>query len=263
MSETQPPSAPEPLAESFTDNRAAFRTGFAEGAGMPTIMVTSAMLGFGSLARDSGLSLDVAVALSVGIWGLPGQVAMAELWAMGAPVLAILVTSSMANMRFMPMALVTVPLFKGDGRAAWTRYLAVQFMSINIWTVFMRRAPAIETVRRFPFFMGVGTVCMIGGASGTVAGFLLAGAMPPAVTIALVFMNPAYFMFVFSSVRQRNCIIAVILGAFTGPLLHQITPDWSVPLTGLLAGTAAFVLDRATLHVTARAKRGGGDDGTA
>ncbi len=267
MSATEPPPAVPPSAETdtaaFADNRAAFVTGLGEGAGMPTIMVTSAMLGFGTLARDSGLSLDVALSLSVGLWGLPGQVAMAELWAMGAPVLAIVVASSMANMRFMPMALVTVPLFRGDGRAAWTRYLAVQFMSINIWTVFMRRAPVIPIQQRFPYFMGVGTVCMTGGTLGTLCGFVLAGTMPPAVTIALVFMNPAYFLFVFSSVRQRNCIIAVILGAFTGPVLHQITPNWSVPLTGLLAGTAAFALDQATRPRAKQAKHKDADHGDA
>lgn len=213
---------------------------------MPTVMVSSAMLGFGSLARDSGLTLDVTVFLTVGLWGLPGQVAMAEMWAMGAPILAIVVASSMGNMRFMPMALVTVPWFRGDGRPSWTRYLAAQVMSINIWTIFMRRGPDIELAHRYPYFMGIGAVCLVGGTTGTILGFVLAGELPKAVTIALVFMNPAYFLFVFSSVRQRNCIIAVILGAFTGPLLHQMTPNWSVPLTGLLAGTAAFLLDRAT-----------------
>jgi predicted branched-subunit amino acid permease len=227
---------------------------------MPTVMVTSAMLGFGSLARDSGLSLDVTLALSIGIWGLPGQVAMAELWAMGAPWLAIIVTSSLANMRFMPMALVTVPWFRGDKRPGWTRYLAVQVMSINIWSVFMRRVPVIPLDQRYPYFMGIGVPCLIGGAVGTTAGFIMAGTMPPAVTIALVFMNPAYFMFVFSSARQRNTIIAVTLGAFTGPLLHQVTPDWSVPLTGLIAGTAAFMLDRATARMTSENRRDGDGD---
>lgn len=251
MSDTEKPS-PETR---FGSSRQAFRGGVSEGAKMPTVMVTSAMLGFGSLARDSGLSLDVTVALSVGVWGLPGQVAMAEMWAMGAPMLAILVASSMGNMRFLPMALVTVPWFKGDGRPAWTRFLAAQLMSINIWTVFMRHAPNIAAEHRYPYFMGIAAICMLGGIVGTVGGFVLAGAMPAAVTIALVFMNPAYFLFVFSSVRQRNCIIAVILGAFTGPLLHQVTPDWSVPLTGILAGTAAFLLDRATPSRGAKRRR--------
>ena len=219
---------------------------------MPTIIVTSAMTGFGSLARDSGLSLDVSVALSIGLWGLPGQVAMVELWAMGAPVLAILIASSMGNLRFLPMALVTVPWFQGDGRASWTRYLAVQVMSINIWTIFMRHAPMIRLDQRYPYFMGVGSICLVGGTTGTVLGYTLAGTMPPAVTIALILLNPAYFLFVFSSVRQRNCIIAVILGSFTGPLLHQLTADWAIPLTGLIAGSLAFLLDRAT-------KRNGND----
>jgi predicted branched-subunit amino acid permease len=249
-----------PLSSSaFHDDRSAFMGGIRAGAKMPTVMVTSAMLGFGSLARDSGLSLDVTIFLSVGLWGLPGQVAMAEMWAMGAPFLAIVVASSMGNMRFMPMALVTVPWFRGDGRRAWTRYLAAQLMSINIWTVFMRHGPDISVQQRYPYFMGVGVICLIGGTIGTVLGYSLAGTLPVAVTIALVFMNPAYFLFVFSSVRQRNCIISVILGAFTGPLLHQVTPNWSVPLTGLLAGTAAFLLDRATnRHIP----RGGRHAGT-
>lgn len=230
----------------FTDDRNAFWGGVREGGKMPTLMVSSAMVGFGSLARDSGLSLDVSVFLSIAVWGLPGQVAVAEMWALGAPLLAIVVASSMANMRFMPMALVTVPWFRADKRPKWTRYLAAQVMSINIWTIFMRRGPAIEVEHRYPYFMGIGVICLIGGTIGTVVGFVLAGSLPPAVTIALVFMNPAYFLFVFSSVRQRNCIIAVILGGFTGPLLYQVMPNWSVPLTGLLAGTAAFLLDRAT-----------------
>ncbi|MBT6096352.1 MAG: AzlC family ABC transporter permease [Rhodospirillaceae bacterium] len=230
----------------FEGTSSAFKGGLRDGAMMPVIMVSSAMLGFGSLARDSGLSLDVTVFLTLGLWGLPGQVAMAEMWAMSAPILAIVVASSMGNMRFLPLALVTVPWFRGDKRPKWTHFLAAQVMSINIWTIFMRQAPEIELQHRYPYFMGIGAICLVGGTTGTVLGFVLAGELPVAVTIALVFMNPAYFLFVFSSVRHRNCIIAVILGAFTGPLLHQVSPDWSVPLTGILAGTAAFLLDRAT-----------------
>jgi len=240
---TDSEAAPPPPA--FADPGAAFAAGLAEGAKMPAIMVTSSMVGFGSLARDSGLSLDITLFLTVGIWGLPGQVAMAELWALGAPVLAIVVASSMGNLRFLPMALVTVPWFRGDKRPAWTRYLVAQVMSINIWTLFMRRAPDIALGGRYPYFLGVGVICLIGGSIGTALGYVLAGELPTEVTIALVFMNPAYFMFVFSSVRQRNCIIAVVIGVVAGPLLHQVTTDWSVPLTGLLAGTAAFLIDRA------------------
>ena len=213
---------------------------------MPFVMVTASMVGFGSLARDSGLTLDITLALSIGLWGLPGQVAMAELHAMGVPIIAIVLASSMGNLRFLPMGLVMMPVFRGDPQAHRWRFVIGQIMAINPWTVFMRRAPQISVPLRFPYYMALASTCLAGGALGTVAGYILYGSLPFVVTVSLVFLNPAYFVFVFSSVRQRNCIIAVVLGAFTGPLLHQVTPDWSVPLTGLIAGTAAFFLNRWT-----------------
>jgi len=211
---------------------------------MPAWMVTASMVGFGSMARDSGVGLDIALGSSLGIWGLPGQVAMTELFALGAPVLAIVVASSMANLRFMPMAVVMMPYFKGDARAMGWRYFIAHLMSINIWSVFMVRGPAMPLTERFPFYLGLSLVCMTGGAIGTILGYLLAAAMPFYVSVALVFLNPAYFVFIFSSVRVRNCLIAVVIGAIMGPLLHQITPDWGVPITGVVAGTIAFGLDR-------------------
>ena len=213
---------------------------------MPFVMVTASMVGFGSLARDSGLTLDITLALSIGLWGLPGQVAMAELHAMGAPIIAIVLASSMGNLRFLPMGLVMMPVFRGDPQAHRWRFVIGQIMAINPWTVFMRRAPQISVPLRFPYYMALAGTCLAGGALGTVAGYILYGSLPFVVTVSLVFLNPAYFVFVFSSVRQRNCIIAVVLGAFTGPLLHQVTPDWNVPLTGLIAGTAAFFLNQWT-----------------
>tara|TARA_E500000331_G_scaffold347093_1_gene386817 strand:+ start:4504 stop:5205 length:702 start_codon:yes stop_codon:yes gene_type:complete len=232
---------------------------------MPTVMVSAAMIGFGSLARESGLSLDVTLALTIGLWGLPGQVAMAEMWALSAPVLAIVAASSMGNMRFLPMALITAPWFHGDNRPRWTRYLAAQVMSVNVWSIFVQNAANLAIGQRYPYFMGIGTICVFSGILATILGFFLAGTLPVSVTIALIFLNPAYFLFVFSSVRQRNCMIAVILGFFLGPLLHQSIPDWSVPLTGIIAGTTAFLLDETNLLSKIfqnPAKKRGKNDGT-
>ncbi|NQV98284.1 MAG: AzlC family ABC transporter permease [Rhodospirillales bacterium] len=223
---------------------AAFRLGVRDGLVMPFWMVLGSMIGFGSMARDSGVSLGVALGASFGIWGLPGQVAMVELFAVGLPVFAIVVASSMANMRFMPMCVVLMPHFRGNPTAVRWRYVLAQMLSINIWTVFMRRGPTLADADRLPFYLGVSIICLVAGGLGTTLGYEASGLLPLYVTVSLVFLNPAYFVFVFSSVRQRNCIIAVLVGAVAGPLLYQITPDWSVPVTGLLAGTAAFIIDK-------------------
>ncbi len=225
-------------------NGPAFYAGMLAALAMPFWMVVGAMIGFGSLVQAAGFELEIGIGSTLGIWGLPGQVAMIELFVLGAPLLAIITTSSMANLRFMPMVVVMTPLFMGDLRAKRWRYLMAQVLSINIWTVTMSRCPDMPAKDRFPFFWGVSIICLLGGVIGTSIGFILAGTMPVYVTLSLVFLNPAYFVFVFSSVRVRNCIIAVILGAIAGPLVHLVSPDWGVPITGIFAGTAAFFVDR-------------------
>lgn len=223
---------------------AAFRLGIRDAMIMPFWMILGSMIGFGSMARDAGVGIGVALGATVGIWGLPGQVAFVELLAVGLPVLAIVVASSMANMRFMPMCVVVMPHFRGDRTATRWRYLLAQMLSINIWTVFMRRGPTLTIEDRLPFYLAVSIICLIGGCLGTAIGYMASAYLPLYVTVSLVFLNPAYFVFVFSSVRYRNCIIAVVLGALTGPLLYQVSPDWSVPITGLVAGTVAFFFDK-------------------
>lgn len=223
---------------------AAIRLGIRDAMLMPFWMVFGSMIGFGSMAQDAGVSIGVALGATIGIWGLPGQVALVELLAVGLPVLAIVVASSMANMRFMPMCVVVMPHFRGNQTATRWRYLLAQMLSINIWTVFMRRGPTLDIEDRLPFYVAVSVTCLVAGGLGTAIGYVASGVLPLYVTVSLVFLNPAYFVFVFSSVRYRNCIIAVVLGALTGPLLYQISPDWSVPVTGLMAGTVAFYFDK-------------------
>jgi predicted branched-subunit amino acid permease len=225
-------------------NGPAFVSGMLAALSMPFWMVVGAMIGFGSLVQAAGFGLEIGIGSTLGIWGLPGQVAMIELFVLSAPLLAIITTSSMANLRFMPMVVVMMPLFKGDPRVRRWRYLMAQALSINIWTVTMSHCPDMPLTDRLPFFVGVSVICLLGGVIGTSVGFVLAGTMPVYVTLSLVFLNPAYFVFVFSSVRARNCIIAVIFGAIAGPLVHLISPDWGVPITGIVAGTAAFFADR-------------------
>ena len=71
-----------------------------------------------------------------------------------------------------------------------------------------------------------------------------AEAMPFFVTVTLVFINPIYFAFIFSAMRVRACLLAMLVGAITGPPLYLLSPVWSLPLCGVLAGTVGFYADR-------------------
>ena len=52
----------------------AFRRGLREAFGMPALVLSSSMVGFGSLARESGIDLIVTILTTLGIYGLPGQI---------------------------------------------------------------------------------------------------------------------------------------------------------------------------------------------
>ncbi len=103
-----------------------FRQGFIDGFSLPAFMVAASMIGYGALVQSAGLSLGLAIVSTLGIWGLPGQVAFIEYMLLGAPVLSMLIAVSMANMRFLPMSLSLVPLFRRSESGWRLRYLWVK-----------------------------------------------------------------------------------------------------------------------------------------
>ena len=229
---------------SDADTMIMFRKGMIDGFSLPAFMVAASMIGYGALVQSAGLSLGIAIVSTLGIWGLPGQVAFIEYILLGAPVLSMLIAVSMANMRFLPMSLSLVPMFRGSESGWRLRYLWVQFMSVNTWVGLLRKAPELTPDQRGPYYAGFATICMICGVAGSTTGFLLADTLPFYVTVTMVFINPIYFAFVFAAMRVRACMIALIAGAIVGPPLYLLSPEWSLPFCGLIAGTMGYAADR-------------------
>jgi predicted branched-subunit amino acid permease len=239
------PPSPPPEAPPYADPRRAYLAGLIDAAGLPALVVLGSMIGFGSLARESGFTIWLAVVTTDAVWSLPGQMAMAELYAVGASAAAIAVAVSVANLRFLPMALAMLPVFRQGIRHQGWNYLLVLLLSVNTWTGAMRRCPYLPHDQRAPYYLGFSTVCMGAGLVGTAAGFVLAGVLPRTVTLGLVFLNPIYFALVFADVRQRSGVLALVAGAVIGPLVHLLSPVWGLVATGVIAGTAAYLLDEA------------------
>lgn len=208
------------------------------------MMVFIAMIGFGSLAKSQGVDLLLTLLSAATIYGLPGQIAMLELHATGATILAVVAGVAMANMRFFPMSVVLVALFGSDGVWHRWRYLVVQVMSINSWTHTLEVLPSMPREERMAYFAGFGTLCFIGGLAGSLCGWLLAASMPLSVTLTLIFLNPAYFIFLFCRNTKPQIVISLVAGALLGPPLYLFSPDWGLPLCGILAGTIGYAAVR-------------------
>jgi predicted branched-subunit amino acid permease len=241
------PVPPEPPLRPFPSTARAFLGGLWDGVGLPAAVLFASAAGFGSIARENAYPASLAVLSIVTVWGMPGQIAMVELFAVGASMLPIAIAAAGANARFLPMTVSLFPLLKGGVKPwAWA-YLLAHLVSINTWVALMRRGPSLPLDQRAPYFAGFSLLCMCSGAVGTAIGFALAGVLPRTLTLGLVYLSPVYFLMVFAGVRERGGTIAVLLGAGAGPLLHLLSPEWGVPATGVIGGTLAFLLDRKVL----------------
>ncbi|MGD9743894.1 MAG: AzlC family ABC transporter permease [Dongiaceae bacterium] len=232
------------LPERFADPRAAFEGGVRESASMPAIALGASFLGFGSLCRQADWSLGLSLASTTTGWALPGQIALIELYAVGAGAAAILLAVWLSGMRLLPMTLSLMPFLRHEGTPAWRYYLAAHFIAITGWATAMQRCPILPVEQRLPYFFGFVLTLWLSAMTATTVGYYMVYLLPPALGLALLFINPLYFTLVFSNdLGRRDRALALGFGAVAGPLFHLVAPDWGLLYTGLVAGTAAFLVE--------------------
>jgi hypothetical protein len=62
------------------------------------------------------------------------------------------------------------------------------------------------------------------------------------LTMALVFLNPLFFMLSFTEVKPTAYRLAILFGSLLGPLSHSVVPDYSLLISGLVGGSLAYLL---------------------
>jgi hypothetical protein len=66
--------------------------------------------------------------------------------------------------------------------------------------------------------------------------------------LGLVFINPLFFLLTFTEVKPWGNRLAIGLGFVLGPFFFLLDADSSLLLTGLVAGTLAYGVDRRWLR---------------
>ena len=212
---------------------------------MPALVLGASYLGFGSLIQGAGLEVWHGLFSTFTGWALPGQIILVELYSLGASVLIVAAAVAMTNARLLPMTVALMPYLRSPGTPRWHYYLFAHYVAVTGWAAAMRRCPTLREAERLPYFAGFAVTLWSMTLVTTAVGFFLADALPGYITLGLVFLNPIYFMLVFvADARHRARIRALGIGALCGPLLHLVSADWGLPLTGVLAGSLAFLADR-------------------
>ena len=217
------------------------RRALKESLGLPFLILFASFVGFGSLARASGFSLDAALVATVGIWGLPGQIALAELYAARVDAFAVILAVSVANARFLPMTVSLMPLLRA-GTSRWVyAYGFAYLLSTFSWAAGRRVFPELAPGERPVYFVVYALVCLSGAVLGTWVGFLATASLPAPAALGLLLLAPLFFALVFAGSRERHVIQALLIGAVLGPPLQAVSVEWGVLIAGFLGGTLAFL----------------------
>lgn len=227
----------------FKSRSDAFWSGIRDASGAPAVVLFAGMIGYGAMGRTNGVDGWFTALSSLLMFALPGQVVLMEMLLTGSSVVAIALAVTLTSTRFVTMTVTLFPQFHDKDRNRGL-YASVHLLAMTAWAVSMKEFASIETKHRLSYFVGLGLLCWIISAPGTILGYFLAGLVPPAITLGLVFINPLFFLLTFTEVKPWINRIAIALGCVLGPFFTVMDRDTSLLSTGLVAGTIAYYIDR-------------------
>lgn len=234
------------VTEEEFSGKDAFRAGFTDAVGIPGLGLFVSMMGFGAIALEAGLGPWVTFLTTAFVWGLPGQVAFAELYGSGAAWFALFAAVTLANMRMLPMTASGLPLMhlRSHNVGFAGRCLTSHFLAITGWAHLAIAAEQYPPSRIFPYYIGLSMVIYVCALTGTMVGYYLNDFASDTATRIAVFSTPIYLILMVAGARRAMNQWAVGLGIALCPPLYLLIGDWSVMVAGLAGGTAAFLIKR-------------------
>jgi predicted branched-subunit amino acid permease len=213
---------------------------------MPAWIVGFSLLGVGSLARDAGHPIGAAIFSTIVIWAAPAQLILYGTLASGGLLLAAALAVALSAIRLLPMVLSIWPYLRRPGQPLWLQLLMAHLVAATSWIDATRHLPGIEPERRVPYYLGFASACMAVSATMTGIGYLLVSALPGRLAAGLLCLTPLYFMIsLVGSARNAPDWLAIVLGVALVPVAQlTIGKDYDLLATGLVGGTAAFLLGR-------------------
>ena len=212
---------------------------------VPAAVLCASSMGYGALARDSGLDLGLTLFINATFFALPAQVVLVDQIARGAALSGAAFAVALTAIRLLPMTVSLMPLIRNGDRLPKFGFLAVHFIAISVWVDSAVRLPLLPPPKRFAYFLGMGLGMMATTLTGSSIGYLLASSVPTIVSAALLFMSPTFFwLSQVGTARLPADWLAIAIGCVIGPLLFQIVPGLDLLLAGLIGGTIAFVVGK-------------------
>jgi predicted branched-subunit amino acid permease len=220
-----------------------FKKGCIAGAGIPGISLSASFFALGALFKNAGLNATQSFLSTLLNFALPGQVVMAETIIVHGTLLNIFLSVYLTNARLYPMTLNLVPVITEQKRPKWHYYLVAHFIAVTSWVHMLNNYKTINKKNRFNFFLGLSSTLWFMSVIATVIGFYSAGVISKNIFMAVIYLNPIYFMcMIVTGLNKNYIILTVVLSVILSPILFLLTPGWSVLLAGLLSGIISYLI---------------------
>lgn len=235
-------AAPQPPVP---PRKAAFMAGLRVGMSVPAAVLFATAVGFGAMARDGGFSFGHTLFATATMFAMPNQVMLFDQLARNETFLIVIIAVALTAMRLLPMTVTLAPLLDRPQRRLAHDLALSHFVSISTWLEGHRHLPGKPEAERVPFFLGLGITVVVTMIVATVIGYAMASRLPPLITLALLFTTPIYFFLsLLATARTRLDAYAIAAGSGLIPVMYFLVPGYDLLATGLIGGTAAFVLGR-------------------
>jgi predicted branched-subunit amino acid permease len=208
----------------------------------PAIALGCCFIAIGALLKNIGFNIQESIFSTMLIYALPGSLVMAESILVGASLLSIFIAVWFVNARLYPMAVSLFPLMMDDGQPKWKYYLSCHFIAVSAWLIMKSNYETIEKKDRVDFWIGIGSATWSVAVISTIVGFYLSDYLNKDMLMGLAILNPIYFTcMMVGAMKTIQVTLSVVLGAILGPIFYFFSPEWSILLGGLTAGSIAYL----------------------
>ena len=209
----------------------------------PAIALGCCFIAIGALLKNIGFNIQESIFSTMLIYALPGSLVMAESILVGASLLSIFIAVWFVNARLYPMAVSLFPLMMDESQPKWKYYLSCHFIAVSAWLIMKSNYETIEKKDRVDFWIGIGSATWSVAVFATIIGFYLSEYLNKDMLMGLAILNPIYFTcMMVGAMKTIQVTLSVTLGAILGPTFYFFSPEWSILLGGLVAGSVAYLI---------------------
>ena len=218
--------------------------GVSDAINVPGFALFSTMVGFSTIAKEAGFDIWQVSATTLTVWGMPGQVAFASLYASGASLIIIFLAVSLANMRMMLMVISGYNILGLHQHKLpfWKKMGLMHIMAITSWAQIGRSKENYPHTLLLPYYVGFSITIYVFGLTGTILGYFIDHFVTTEVLRVITFMTPLYILLLVISSKDSLNRLAVVLGGIIIPIIYPVFFDWSILIGGVAGGTLAFGL---------------------